>query len=743
MIRTLFITFIIFLLSTTLNAEVVKDIQINGNKRVSDETIKIYGKIQLNKDVSEKDLNNILTNLYSTNFFEDVNINLVNGVLKIDLLEYPTINNLILIGEPSNKYKEQIRDVLQLKEKDSFIKSKLKSDANIIRQLYSSLGYNFTEVETKIRKIDETNVDLIFEIKKGEITKITKITFTGDKKIREKRLRDIIASEEDKFWKVISKNSRFSQNRVDLDKRLLRNYYKSIGYYDVDISSNSAEIKKSGDIELIYSIDAGQRYSIKKITTEVDPVFNKDIFFPLNKEFQKIVGTYYSPFKITKLLEKLDELVANNNLQFVEHNVKEIVEGDSINLVLNIFEGEKVLVERINVVGNSITNEGVIRGELELDEGDPFTKLGLEKSISNIKSRNIFMSVDQKVSDGSKKDLKVIDISVKEKPTGEISAGAGIGTSGGSFGVQVKENNWLGQGKRVGFDIEVTGESVAGTLNYSDPNYDFLGNSISYFISNTSNDKPDRGYENTLTSAGISTSFEQYKDVNALLGLAASYDDLTTDSTASKSLQKQSGTFSEIAANYGFSFDKRNRSFMPTDGSIISFNQSFPFYADKSFISNEISASYYNSFSENIVGAAKIYAGAINGLGEDDVRLNKRNHLPSRRLRGFQRGRVGPKDGADHVGGNYATALNFEASLPKLLPESSKTDVSLFLDFGNVWGVDYDSSVDDSNKIRSSTGAAASWLSPIGPMTFILSTNITKASTDVTEGFNFNLGTTF
>jgi len=743
MYKIIFIIISIILLSGNTSAEVIKNIQINGNKRVSDETIKIYGKIKVNQDVTEKDLNTILKNLYSTNFFQDVNIQITNGLLKVDLIEYPTINNLIILGEPSNKYKEQIKDIIQLKEKDSFIKSKLKKDADVIKQLYSSLGHNFASVETKIRKLDETNVDLIFDITKGNITKITKITFTGDKKIREKRLRDIIASEEDKFWKVISKNSRFSKNRVNLDKRLLSNYYKSIGYYDAKISSNSAEIKKSGDVELIYSIDSGKRYLIKKIQTEVDPVFDKDLFYALNKEYQNVIGTYYSPFKITKLLEKLDELIANNNLQFVEHNVKEIIEDDSINLIFNIYEGDKVLVERINILGNSITNEAVIRGELELDEGDPFTKLSLDKSISNIKSRNLFLKVDSRVSEGSKKDLKTIDIEVEEKPTGEISAGAGIGTSGGSFGMQVKENNWLGEGKKVGFDIDVTSESVKGTLSYANPNYDFLGNSLSYFVSSTSNDKPDRGYENTLTSAGITTSFEQYKDVFASLGVSASYDDLKTDSTASDSLKKQSGTFSEIAAKYGFAFDRRNRTFMPTDGSIISFNQSFPFYADRNFIENEISASTYNTLSDNIIGAAKFYAGAINGLGSDDVRLNKRNTLPSRRLRGFEKGKVGPKDGADHVGGNYATSLNFEASLPKLLPESSKTDVSLFLDFGNVWGVDYDSSIDDSNKIRSSTGAAASWLSPLGPMTFIFSTNISKASTDVTEGFNFNLGTTF
>jgi outer membrane protein insertion porin family len=181
---------------------------------------------------------------------------------------------------------------------------------------------------------------------------------------------------------------------------------------------------------------------------------------------------------------------------------------------------------------------------------------------------------------------------------------------------------------------------------------------------------------------------------------------------------------------------------MPTSGSVVSFDQSIPIYADKNFISNSFKSSFYNSLTENVIGAGKISISAINGI-DDDVRLSKRKSLSSKNLRGFKKGKVGPVDGTDHVGGNYAAALNFEASLPNLLPESTKTDIGLFFDIGNVWGVDYDSSLDDSNKIRSSTGAAASWISPLGPMTFIISTNLSKASTDETESFNFNLGTTF
>ncbi len=743
MYKTFFSILFIFFYTLSLKAEIVKKIEISGNTRVTNETVQIYGDIKLNRDYSEQDLNKILDNLYSTNFFQDVKLEFSNGVLKIFLEEYPIINQLIFLGEPSNKYIDQIRKIIQLKQKDSFIKNYLATDIEKIRKLYSSAGYNFVKIETKIRKIDDKNLDLVFEIDRGKQTKISKIIFTGDKKVREKRLRDVIASEEDKFYKFISKNTKFSQNLINLDLRLLENYYKSNGYYDVKITSKSAEVKKSGDIELTYSIDAGNRYVIKKIITNADPIFDKDIFFPLNKEYKKFVGEYYSPFKVKNLLEEIDELIDNNNLQFVEHNVEEIIEGDSIVIKFNIFEGDKVLVERINILGNNVTNESVVRGELLLDEGDPFTKLGLDKSISKIKSRRIFGSVKSNVSDGSSPNLKVVNITVEEQPTGEIAAGAGVGTNGGTVAFNVKENNWLGQGKQVAFNLDLDQESLKGEISYTDPNYDFLGNSLNYAVSSTQNDKPNRGYENSIYSAGVNTTFEQYKDLFATLGLTASYDDLQTEDDASATLKKQHGTFSEITGNYGFTLDKRNRSFMPTDGSILSFSQGIPLVADKGALVNKFSASIYNTVTENIISATKFNLTTVTGIDNEDVRISKRTNLPTTKLRGFKRGKVGPVDGNDHVGGNYAASLNLEANLPNFLPESSRTDVGLFLDLGNVWGVDYDSSLNDSNEIRSSTGIAASWISPLGPMTFVFSTNISKASSDETEGFNFNLGTTF
>jgi outer membrane protein insertion porin family len=736
---------ILFSFINFANAEIVKKIEISGNQRVSQETILVYGEIKINQDLKQKDLNKILKNLYSTNFFEDVKINLEKNILYITIEEYPTINQLIIIGEKSKRLKDKIIELISLKEKKSFIKSNLNNDVELIKRIYSSSGFNNSKIAIKTKNLKKNSLDLIIEIDKGKESKIRSIKFIGDKKIRDRRLRDIIASEENKFWKVLSKNSNFSTRLLNLDERLLKSYYKSLGYYDVKIVSSSATVNELGNVDIIYSIDAGKRFTITKISIAADPIFENNTFVSLNKNFKEYIGNYYSPFSIKELLVDIDEVIANKNLQFVSHDVKESIDNDlaEIQIQFTIFETEKTTIERINIIGNNVTNEDVIRGELLVDEGDPFSKLNLDKSISKIKARQIFGAVEQNVLEGSDKNLKIIEIKVEEKPTGEISAGAGVGTTGGMFAINIKENNWLGEGKNLNFNTEITSESLSGVLSYTDPNYNFLGNSISYYVGSSSNDKPDQGYENTTITAGINTSFEQYKDIFTNLGLEYSYDDLRTQGNASDSLKKQTGNFDEIMGSYGFKYDKRDRAFMPTSGSIFGFDQSIPLYADKKNLANTFIISNYKTLTEDVIGASKFYLSSINGIGGDDVRLSKRTNLGGNRLRGFEKGRVGPVDGKDHIGGNYAAAINFEAALPNLLPENTKTEVGLFLDFANVWGVDYDDTINDSNKIRSSLGASASWMSPLGPMTFVLSTNLSKADTDKTQSFSFNLGTSF
>ena len=736
-------TTLFFFIFFNLSAEIVQKLEVKGNSRISAETIKVYGEINIGQDYSAFDVNKILKNLYNTNFFEDVKISLDNNILNIAVKEYATVFSVDLQGEKSSTVKNSVLKKLALKEKESFIESRLAQDVILIKKIYGNIGFNFVNVEAKIKKFDDNRVSLVYFLDKGKKTNIAKINFIGDKKIKEKRLRDIIASEEKKFWKFLSRNTFLSNSNIELDKRLLINYYKSVGYYDVQVLSSNAEISQENLTNLTYTINAGTRYRINKISTNVSDVLDKKIFISLQDTFTKVIGKYYSPFNVKKILDELDILISNNDLQFVEHSVNEILENESIEIVINIFEGDKKLVEKINIIGNRVTDEAVIRGELLLDEGEPFNNLKLEQSIAKIRSRGLFREVKNKVTDGSKKDQKIIEIEVEEQATGEISAGAGIGTSGGSVEFSVTENNWLGRGINVGFSLAGGKESLTGSLSVIDPNYKFSGNSLNYFVENTTNDKPDSGFKNNIITTGIGTRFEQYRNVYLSPGLNFSFDDLKVDNTASESLKKQKGQFTDLSFRYGISVDNRDKVYAPTNGYISSFTQILPIYADSPSLSNNYSFSKYQMLTPSAIGAFKLHASTITGLDDKDARLNKRINLSPRKLRGFEKGKVGPKDGEDFVGGNYAMASNFEVSLPNLLPESTKTDVGLFLDFGNIWEVDYDANINDSNKIRSSIGVSTQWLSPIGPMSFVFAQNLSKEKTDITEFFNFSLGTTF
>ena len=333
--RILIILYLLFLINP-LSAEIIKKIDISGNDRLSDETVKVYGDISINQNVDNFKINQIIKNLYSTNFFEDINVSVSNGTLFIKLTEYPIINEIIIVGEDAKKFKEQIKKQIKSKKNGPFVKSLIADDEATIKKMYSSLGFNFLEVKSKVEKFPKKIVNVYFELDKGEKTKISKINFKGDRKIRDRRLRDIITSQEAKFWKIITRNTNLNQSNIELDKRLLTNYYKSIGYYDVKVLSEIVEIKDNFLAEITYNINAGTRYRISKISTNVDQVLDKNLFLPLNEIYKDVIGSFYSPFTVKKLLDELDLIIGNEDLQFIEHDVNEILKDDTIELIINV-----------------------------------------------------------------------------------------------------------------------------------------------------------------------------------------------------------------------------------------------------------------------------------------------------------------------------------------------------------------------------------------------------------------------
>ena len=726
-------------------AEEIKEIKISGNSRISDETIKVFSELDLNKNFEDIDLNNLIKQLYETNFFSDVNIKYENQILYIKVVENPIVQNIIIEGVKANRLKDQIYDSLLIKEKNSFVEDITKTDVTRISNSLKKNGYYFSEVDLLVENKKNNTVNLIYNIKLNEKAIIKQIQFIGDKVFKNRKLRRVIVSDEDKPWKFISNKKYLNEERIKLDERLLKNFYINKGYYQVNVSNTYAKYLDDNSFIVTFSINAGNKFKFNETKLLIPDEYEKSKFKKIINKIDNLKGEVYSYYKIEKILEKIELLSAQQDFEFLDAKVNEkVVNENLIDFQIALIESDKTYVERIDVTGNSVTEEAVIRNSLLIDEGDPLNNILLGKSVNNLRARGIFKEVNSKLIKGSSESEKIVKIDVVEKATGEISAGAGVGTSGGTIAFGIKENNYLGKGINLSASASIGEESIRGNFDYVNPNFRNSDKSLIFGLGATTTDKlSDFGYSTEDKSFSLGTRYEQYEDVFFKPIFSVSHENLVTNDSASESLKKQEGEYFDANLFYEFDYDKRNQRFQTTSGYRSKFIQKLPIFSDNSAILNGYEFTNYLELIEDTVSSFGLYARAINAVGNEDVRISQRVFLPSRKLRGFEAGRVGPIDDGDHVGGNYAASLNFNSEVPYFLNTLQNVDVKWFLDAANVWGVDYSGTIAQSSKIRSATGLAVDWFTPIGPLTFSLSEVLSKDSTDKTEGFRFNIGTTF
>ena len=735
---------ILIFVTIPVNSEIIKKIQVDGNQRVSSETIKIFTKIELNEDLNVNQLNEILKNLYSTNFFSNVEIKIDKNILYISVKENPVIQTLKFEGVKNKRLIKLLSEQVEMREKNSFIENKVKNDEEKIINILRTNGYYFSKVTPKLKTNPNNTVDLIFEVELGDKAYIKKIRFIGDKKIKENKLKKVIVSEEAKFWKFVSSRKFLDLNRIKLDENLLYNFYKNKGFYNVSIESSSAKVIDESNFELIFNINAGKKYYFGKIDLVVPDEYSPESFKRITDVQNDLEGKIYSLDKIKQILNKIDEIALTKEFEFINAKYQENIVDNNINLLIKLEESKKFYVERINIFGNYITEENVIRNAMLVDEGDAYNEILINKSVNEIKSKRLFKNVQKSVDSGSSNDLKVININVEEQPTGEIFAGAGTGTSGSSLSFGIKENNYLGKGIKVDTNATISDTSILGRLTINNPNYNNSDKSLITSLEATQIDNMSKfGYKSSKTGFSIGTFFEQYENIYFSPSISNYLETLKTSSTASAAKKKQKGDYFDSSFKYGLTLNKLNQNFQPSSGFKSSFHQTLPIYSDDLSIINKYDFAKYYSPNENAILSFRFLVQSVNSISGEDVRISKRLYLPSKRLKGFENGKVGPKDGQDYIGGNFATAFNFATTLPGLFKDLESIDFSFFVDAGNVWGVDYSDTIDDSSKIRSSTGLAVDWLTPIGPLSFSFAKPITKSDSDTTETFRFDIGTTF
>jgi outer membrane protein insertion porin family len=742
LIRSIIIFFIIF---TNVTFAEIKKINIVGNARVSSATIEsLVDKKIINIDTIY--INNLTKKIYDTDFFSDVKISFNQDVLTINVSENPIVNFFYINGVKDSDL-DQVNKIITLKENSIFSSSKLKKDIEATREFLNASGYYQASITPEVIKIDNNQINLIINIDKKEISKIKNIYFIGNKYFSNSQLLDVITSTEDGWWKIFS-SSALSEQRIEYDKQLLKDFYKSKSFYDAQIESAFASIDKNNKFTLTYSINSGKKYKFGDYDIKVSGLALKEVDINEIKNISNklLKNEFYSPLTINKINKQITDFLETKKYGNFEINIQDLkAADDKINIIIQLNEGQKSLVNKINIKGNTITEEKVIRDNLIISEGDQLNSSKVKKSIDNVKSKQLFSKVEYKIEDSEKKNFKDLNLFVKEQPTGSISAGVGYGSNGGLFEASINERNFLGQGINLNFTGRLSSDEIKGEFSYVDPNYLNSNKELAASLFSVVDDYENSGYQNKSAGTRFATKYEIYDDIFFRPNLAVQFDTLEVTGNASSLLRSRQGDFITTSLGYNFLYDQRDSKFNPTSGSIIYFDQNIAtFFSDIPTVQTGVGATFYKELlSDKFIGSAKARLTNVVAFNDKDVKLSDRVFSTNSDLRGFEQRGVGPVDSGDHIGGNNLATLSLKSTFPNPIPENLRATTFLFLDMGNVWGADYSSSISDSSKLRTTTGIALDLMSPIGPLSFTYSIPLSKASTDKEQNFLFNIGSSF
>ena len=742
MIRFVIVIFLI--LTNNLFAE-IKKVNIVGNSRVNSTTIESLVDKKIN-NIDSIYINNLTKKIYDTDFFADVKVSFNQEILTINVAENPIVNFFYINGVKDSDL-DQINKIIILKENNIFSSSKLKKDIQATREFLNAAGFYQALITPEVIKIDNNQVNLIININKKEISKIKNIYFIGNKVFSNSQLIDVITSSEDGWWKFFSTSS-LSEQRIEYDKQLLKDFYKSKSFYDVQIESAFAGIDKDNNFTLTFSINSGKKYKFGDYDLKISGISLKESDIIEIKDISEklLKNEFYSPLTINKLNKQVTNLLESKRYGNFEINIQDTKAiDDKINIIVQLNEGQKLLINKINIQGNTITEEKVIRDNLTISEGDQLSSSKIKKSVDNVKSKQLFSKVDYKLEDSDKKNFKDLNLFIKEQPTGSISAGVGYGTNGGLFEASVNERNFLGQGINLNFTGRLSSDAIRGELSYANPNYNNSNKELAVSLFSELDDYKNSGYQNKRVGTRFATKYEIYEDIFFRPNLGVQFDKLEVTGNASNLLRSREGDFITTSFGYNFLNDQRDSKFNPTSGSLIYFDQNIAtFFSDIPTVQTGVGATFYQElFSDKFIGSAKARLANVTAFNNKDVKLSDRIFASPSDLRGFELRGIGPVDSGDHIGGNNLATLSLKSTFPNPMPENLRANTFLFLDMGNVWGADYSSLISDSSKLRASTGIALDLMSPVGPLSFTYSIPLSKASTDKEQNFLFNIGSSF
>lgn len=727
----------------------LRTIRVEGAQRVEADTVRSYMGMRAGDTVTNEALDKALKALFATGLFADVNIRRDGQDVVVRIVENPIINRLAFEGNKRIN-SDTLKDEVKLRPRIVFTRARVQTDLQRIMDLYRRSGRFSATVVPKVIQLPQNRVDLVFEISEGELTEIRKIAFVGNKNFDDDDLREVVQTRESAWYRFLSSDDTYDPDRLTFDRELLRRHYLANGYADFRVVSAVAELTPDSKAFFVtFTVEEGPRYKFGKveITTALRDLNVED----LRKEQSIATGDWYNADEVEKIIGKLTDAVGVFGYAFVD--IRPRVRRDRktrlIDVTFVIQEGPRVFVEAVKISGNVRTLDQVIRREVLLVEGDAFNTSKLRRSRKRIRNLGFFERVEIENKAGSARDQTVIDVSLKEKSTGEISFGAGFSSSAGVVGdASIRERNLLGRGQDLRLGVQVGERQQQIDLSFTEPY--FLGKNMSAGVDvfRTIRDlQSESSFDRETLGFALRSGYRITEPLTQTWKYTLRQDKITDiPADASLAIKEQAGDFITSSIGQTIGYDKRDSRFNPTEGYFVEMDNTLAgFGGDSQYLRNEVKGGTFYQIYDKWVVNFGVGAGYIVGLG-DDIRIIDRFFLGGDKLRGFEDSGAGPRDLAtqDSVGGNVFYRTTVGMTFPLGLPNEFGMRGRVFSDAGSLLQNDSSfSTLTDTGSLRMSIGAGILWNSPFGPVNLDLAQALLKEDFDKTELFRFSFGARF
>ena len=744
----------------------VREIRVEGNRRVEPETVRSYLQISVGDAYDPGKVDRSLQALFATGLFADVTIDRDGSALVVTVVENPVINQIAFEGN-SEVDTDTLKNEVQLKPRSVFTRARVQADVQRILDVYRRQGRFAAAVEPKIIELEQSRVNLVFEINEGGATKVKGINFTGNNAFSDSQLRDIISTTESGWFDFLKGTSVYDPDRLNLDRELLRQYYLKNGYPDARVVAANAELDRDGSGFFVnFAVEEGEPYTFGSVTIEntlpgLDPA-------SLTGELLTEAGDTYNGADVDKTIEKLTLLTAEQGFPFAR--VRPRAAPDPANrmiaLAYVIDEGPRVYIERINIIGNERTKDHVIRREFRLAEGDAYNPMLVDRAKKRLQSLGFFKTVEVKRRPGSAPDRMIIDVELQEQSTGELSFGAGYSTSEGVIGdVSLSERNLLGNGQFLRLKLAGSLERMQVDLSFTEPRFLDKNLAAGFDLFHKDIDQTEEsGFASRRTGGTLRLGFPLSENLWMQTGYTfdhtSIYDDGcasgTTNQLVCEELAVNGSTSDTSALGAALTYDKRNHPKNPTSGYYLQLASDFAgLGGDVQYVRVASEGRAYYPVTDSITFVGRAIGGQITSWGGDDVRLTDLYYKGGETIRGFDRAGFGPRDllTNDALGGTTYWAVTAELRFPfPFIPDDLGLSGAVFADAGSLFNANDlakslaangEIALADDSTIRSSVGASIMWNSPVGPIRMDFAKAITKENYDVEQFFRFGAQTKF